>query len=81
MLLAFASSAITSVAILIHTRSLWLTIIGLFKIILSFPLGYFVYTFIFGLNFFLFLNFIGVFVVFAFGADDIFVVVDKWKNA
>ena len=28
-----------------------------------------------------FLNFIGVFVVFAIGADDIFVAVDKWKNA
>jgi len=81
MLLACASGAITSVAILIHTRSLWLTIIGLFQIILSFPLGYFVYTFIFGLNFFPFLNFIGVFVVFALGADDIFVAVDKWKNA
>merc|ERR1740124_769219 len=28
-----------------------------------------------------FLNFIGIFVVAALGADDIFVAVDKWKNA
>jgi hypothetical protein len=28
-----------------------------------------------------FLNFIGIFVVFALGADDVFVAVDKWKNA
>ena len=27
-----------------------------------------------------FLNFIGLFVIFALGADDIFVAVDKWKN-
>jgi hypothetical protein len=28
-----------------------------------------------------FLNFIAVFVLFALGADDVFVAVDKWKNA
>jgi hypothetical protein len=28
-----------------------------------------------------FLNFIGVYVVFALGADDLFVAADKWKNA
>ena len=39
------------------------------------------YTFIARLEFFPFLNFIGVFVVFALGADDVFVAVDKWKNA
>jgi predicted RND superfamily exporter protein len=33
------------------------------------------------LDFFPFLNFIGLFVLFALGADDVFVTVDKWKNA
>ena len=33
------------------------------------------------LEFFPFLNFIGIFVIFALGADDVFVAVDKWKNA
>ena len=28
-----------------------------------------------------FLNFIGIFVIFSLGADDVFVAVDKWKNA
>jgi hypothetical protein len=27
------------------------------------------------------LNFIAIFVLFALGADDVFVAVDKWKNA
>mmetsp|Transcript_18251 Transcript_18251/g.25715 ORF Transcript_18251/g.25715 Transcript_18251/m.25715 type:complete len:1096 (-) Transcript_18251:96-3383(-) len=81
MSMAMGSAVITSTAILIHTRSPFLTFVGLFQIILSFPLAYFVYYFIAGLEFFPFLNFIGVFVVFALGADDIFVAVDKWKNA
>lgn len=81
MILAMASGAITTVAILLHTRSPWITLIGLLQIILSFPTSYFIYTFVFGLTFFPFLNFIGVFVVFALGADDVFVAMDKWKNA
>jgi hypothetical protein len=81
MILAMASAGIVAVAILVHTRSPWITAVGLLQIILSFPLAYFVYSLIARLEFFPFLNFIGVFVVFALGADDVFVAVDKWKNA
>mmetsp|Transcript_3888 Transcript_3888/g.8675 ORF Transcript_3888/g.8675 Transcript_3888/m.8675 type:complete len:1195 (+) Transcript_3888:233-3817(+) len=81
MSLAVGSAGVTVVAMIIHTKSPFLTLMGLFQIILSFPLAYFVYYFIAGLVFFPFLNFIGIFVVFALGADDVFVAVDKWKNA
>ena len=81
MALALGSALIVAIAVLIHTRSPFLTGIGLLQIILSFPLAYFVYKLVAGLNFFPFLNFIGIFVVFALGAGDIFVAVDKWKNA
>ena len=81
MALAMGSAVVTVVAMLIHTRSPFLTGIGLLQIILTFPLSYFVYTFIARLEFFPFLNFIAVFVLFALGADHIFVAVDKWKNA
>jgi len=81
MLLATGSALVTTVAILVHTRSLFLTIVGIVQIIFSFPLAFFTYRFIFGYEFFPFLNFIGVFVVFALGADHVFVAVDKWKNA
>jgi hypothetical protein len=81
MMLALGSAVITVLAILVHTRSPFLSSVGLLQIVLSFPLAFFVYTFIGGLEFFPFLNFIGIFVVFALGADDIFVAVDKWKNA
>jgi predicted RND superfamily exporter protein len=81
MVLATGSAVITTLGIFVHTRSPLLSVVGLLQISLSFPLAYFVYTFICGLTFFPFLNFIGVFILFALGADDIFVAVDKWKNA
>lgn len=62
---------------LVHTRSPWLTVVGLIQIIISFPLAYFVYSVVLRLTFFPFLNFIGVFVTFALGADDVFVACDK----
>jgi hypothetical protein len=80
MMLAMGSAVAVTLAILVHTRSPFLTSVGLLQIVLSFPLAYFVYKIVAGLVFFPFLNFIGVFVVFALGADDVFVAVDKWKN-
>jgi hypothetical protein len=80
MALAIGSALVVCVAIFIHTRSPLITGVGLLQIILSFPLSYFVYKLVAGLEFFPFLNFIGIFVVFALGAGDIFVAVDKWKN-
>lgn len=81
MSLAVASLGITFVAMIIHTRSMWLTLMGVLQIIYAIPLAYFVYVFIARLTFFPFLNFIGVFVSAALGADYLFVAVDKFKNA
>ena len=81
MILAVGSAIITAVAVLIHTRSPFLTFIGLIQILLSFPMAFCVYRFLGQLTYFPFLNFVGVFVVFALGADHVFVAVDKWKNA
>ena len=78
MLLAMGSAVTTTIAIAIHTKSLFVTLLGLLKIILSFPIAFFVYKLVLGFEFFPFLNFIGVFVVFvvfALGADVIFVAV------
>jgi hypothetical protein len=81
MTLAICSAVVVVIAMIVHTRSPWITLWGFFQIVLSFPLSYFVYSLIARLEFFPFLNFIGIFVVFALGADDVFVAVDKWKNA
>lgn len=81
LILAFGSAVIVVAAMLVHTRSVFVTVVGLVQIILSFPLAFFVYRFIAGYSYFPVLNFIGVFVSFAIGADDVFVAVDKMKNA
>jgi len=52
MLLATGSAFITTMAMLIHTRSPFLTIVGLVQIMLSFPLAYCTYRFLGGLTFF-----------------------------
>jgi hypothetical protein len=71
MALAMGSAIVVAIAIVLHTRSPFITLIGLAQIILSFPLSYFVYKLVAGLEFFPFLNFIGIFVVFALGAGTI----------
>ena len=80
MTLALASAVVISVAIMLHTQSPLITGLGLLQIILSFPMAFFVYKLILGFEYFPFLNFIGVFVVFALGAGDIYVAFDKWTN-
>jgi hypothetical protein len=80
MTLALGSAGVISVAILLHTQSPLITGLGLLQIVLSFPMSYFVYNLTLGYEYFPFLNFIGVFVVFALGAGDVFVAFDKWTN-
>merc|ERR1712003_547472 len=80
MTLALGSAVVISVAIMVHTQSPLITGLGLLQIVLSFPMAYFVYSLILGFEYFPFLNFIGVLVVFALGAGDIFVAFDKWTN-
>jgi hypothetical protein len=71
MALAMGSAFVVAIAIVLHTRSPFISLIGLVQIILSFPLSYFVYKLVLGYVFFPFLNFIGIFVVFALGAGTI----------
>ena len=78
-LISVLAVIVTSLCILFHTRSLFLTLLGLLQIVLALPWAYFVYRFICGLSFFPFININALFIVFALGADDIFVVVDRWK--
>lgn len=78
--LVAGSVIMTTLAMLVHTRSPFLTLVGIFEISLSFPLAFTVYRFIGGITWFPFLNLVGLFVGFALGADHVFVAVDKWKN-
>ena len=63
-----------------HTRSLCLTLMGLIHIFASFPLAFLFYYYVFGIEPFYTLNFLSVYVILAIGADDVFVMVDAWKQ-
>ena len=64
-----------------HTGSAFLTLAGLLQVSLSFPSAVFLVTMAYRVTFFPFLNFIGVFVIAGIGADDCFVMFDKWAQA
>lgn len=75
--LVAGAALVTTLAMILHTRSPFLTFMGIIEISLSFPLAYSFYRFVGQVQFFPFLNLIGAFVVFALGADHVFVAVDK----
>lgn len=81
MVLVQASMAVSLVFLLMNTRSVFLSVIGLLQVGLSFPVAYFFYKLLCGFAFFPFLNFLGMFVIMGIGVDDLFVVVDKWNQA
>jgi len=67
--IALAAVIVTSLCILMHTKSLFLTLLGLMQITLALPVAYSMYYFICGLSFFPFVNVNALFIVFALGAD------------
>ena len=80
MTLALGSAFVIMVAIMLHTQSPLISGLGLLQIFLSFPMAYFFYALLLQYRYFPFLNFLGLFVVFALGAGDIYVAFDKWTN-
>ena len=68
--------------LLLHTFSVWLTIIGLLNIVLSFPLAYFVFRDCLGNNQALpVLSVASVFITIGIAVDDVFVFIDTFKQA
>ena len=62
------------------TRSPFLTCMAVLQIALSFPSAFFFYKLVIGIEYFPFLNFLGLFVICGIGADDIFVLYEKWDQ-
>lgn len=81
--LSFSIVAIVLVFITIwyHTTSLFLAFVAMLQIILSFPLAYVIYHFIFRQFYFSALQVLTIFLVLGIGADDVFVFTDAWKQA
>jgi hypothetical protein len=64
-----------------HTKSFFLSSFALFQIILSLPVSYTVYRYVWGIPFFSQLHILAIFLVLGVGADDVFVLVDAWKES
>ncbi|KAJ3427655.1 sterol-sensing domain [Anaeramoeba flamelloides] len=75
------SIAMVYIYTLIHTKSLVLTCLGILHVLLSLPMSYFFYVAILGVEWFSMLNFLSLFVVLGIGCDDIFIMLDAWKQS
>ncbi|KZS03479.1 Protein dispatched [Daphnia magna] len=64
-----------------YTASLFLTFMAIVSVILSLAVAYFVYTFLFELDFFPFMNLLAAVIVVGIGADDVFVYIQVWRCA
>lgn len=65
----------------VHTGSWFLALMGMLQILLSLPVSYFIYGVLGGVRFFSGLHVLVLFVILGVGADDIFVLVDAWKQS
>ena len=63
-----------------HMQSVYLGVVGMIQIMLSLPVSYFIYSCIFQVAFFQQIHILVIFVVLGVGADDIFVLVDAYKQ-
>jgi hypothetical protein len=81
--LRYAMLAIVFVYLMLwwQTESLFITSCGLFEIVVSFPLGLFVWNVILQQPYITYLMYSGLFVILGIGADDIFVLVDAFKQS
>ena len=64
-----------------HTKSIFLSSNALLQILLSLPVSYTVYKYVWGIPFFSQLHILAIFLVLGVGADDVFVLVDAWKES
>ena len=65
----------------LYTRSLFLTIVGVATIAMTTVISYFIYTTIFNIHFFPFINLLALLLLIAIGADDLFIYVREWRLA
>jgi len=81
MLLALVAVAFVFICLCLHSGSIFLAIAGMMEILLSIPVAFVLYRGVFGFQYFAGLNAMTLFVVLAIGADDIFVLMDAYKQS
>ena len=73
MLLAVISFVVVGFYMWFQTGSFWIAMFGMAEITISLPMSYFVYTYIFRIEYFDFMCSLSIYIVMAIGADDVFI--------
>ena len=81
VLLAELSFLIVGFYMWFQTGSLWISMFGMAEITISLPLGYWVYSYIFAIEYFDPICMLVLYVVMAIGADDVFIWFDAYKQS
>lgn len=78
---AFASILAVWAYMAFHTGSLFIASLGMFEILMSFPVSIFIYRLFFGVSYLGNIQILSIFVVLGVGADDVFVFYDAYKQS
>jgi dienelactone hydrolase len=79
--LSIGSLLFVTVFIYFHILSLGMTAVAVFGILLSFPMAYFVFYVVAGIQEMMILNFVALFLIMGIGADDVFVLFDTFQQS
>ena len=74
------SLVIVFIIVWIYTGTLFVTLLSMQAILSSLGIAYFLYTIVFGIDFFPFINVTAVIIMIGVGSDDVFVYMDTWKQ-
>ena len=81
VLLAVISFAVVGFYMWFQTGSLWIATFGMLEICMSLPIAMWVYTYIFGIEYFDTICALALYIVMAIGADDVFIWFDAYKQS
>ncbi|XP_027851991.2 protein dispatched isoform X2 [Aphis gossypii] len=77
--LIFLSTFFIMLCVLFYTWSIIITVVTLLNILFSLSVSYFIYTFVFQIHFFPFMNVLAIIVLIGVSADSSFIMCDVWK--
>ncbi|CAN0353931.1 unnamed protein product, partial [Phaeothamnion confervicola] len=81
LLLVAISFIIVFAVIWCSLESFFLTLCAMYGIIISFPMGIFVWSVLATEEYVTYLMYLGIFIILGIGADDVFVFYDTWRQA
>lgn len=81
MLLAAISFAVVGFYMWFQTGSLWIAMFGMLEISISLPMALWIYTYVFGIEYFDTMCALALYIVMAIGADDVFIWFDAYKQS